>query len=107
MISIVQEHQDEIVRLCRENGVRRLSLFGSAARGEWRPGESDIDFLIDLEYGPGVGRRFMRFASSLEHLLGVPVDITTERSVTSDVFRDELERTAVKLYDARDDKAIA
>ena len=30
-------------------GVRRLALFGSAARGEARP-DSDLDFLVELEH---------------------------------------------------------
>jgi predicted nucleotidyltransferase len=34
---------------CRKHNIRRLSLFGSAARGELLP-SSDIDFLI--EYDP-------------------------------------------------------
>jgi len=98
MIARIGEHREEIARLCQEHGITRLSLFGSVVKGGWRPGESDIDVLIDLEYGPGVGGRFMRFASSLERLLGVRVDITTERSVSSEEFRDELCRTAVTIY---------
>lgn len=35
---------------CRRYGIERLSLFGSAARGELRP-DSDLDFLV--EYAPG------------------------------------------------------
>lgn len=34
---------------CRKHGIRRLSVFGSAVRGELQP-SSDIDFLI--EYDP-------------------------------------------------------
>src|SRR6185436_13295905 len=36
-------------KFCRRHHIRRLSLFGSAARGELRP-ESDLDFLV--EYDP-------------------------------------------------------
>ncbi len=38
------DHQDELRRL----GVRRLGLFGSAARGE-ATDSSDLDFLVDFE----------------------------------------------------------
>lgn len=107
MIAIIDQHRDNIARLCRDHGIRRLAVFGSAAKGTWRPGESDIDVLIDLDYDPGVGRRFMRFASSLEQLLGVRVDITTERSVTSDWFQKELSETAIPIYEAGSTKAIA
>lgn len=38
----------EIAALCRKYGVRKLSLFGSAARGEMKP-ESDIDLMLELD----------------------------------------------------------
>jgi predicted nucleotidyltransferase len=39
----------ELELVCRRYGVRRLSLFGSAVRGELQP-DSDVDFLV--EYDP-------------------------------------------------------
>ena len=57
-------------RLAEENGIRRLWLFGSAARGElrddsdvdvlveWRPGEEDREaYLVGLEFAPVFGGR--------------------------------------------------
>lgn len=107
MIPLIEMNLQEIIKLCRTYGIRRLALFGSAAKGTWSADTSDLDFLIDLDYRPGVGRRFMKFASSLERLLGTGIDIVTERSVTSEAFRDELDRTAVTIYEAGDDQAIA
>jgi predicted nucleotidyltransferase len=40
----------KIAALCRKYHVRRLGLFGSAARGELTP-ESDIDLLVEFEAG--------------------------------------------------------
>ena len=39
--------ESEIREICHRYGVKELSIFGSAARGELRP-ESDIDFLVDF-----------------------------------------------------------
>ena len=36
-----------IIGICRRYGVKELSVFGSAARGELRP-DSDVDFLVDF-----------------------------------------------------------
>ena len=41
---------DKIAALCRRYGVAKLSLFGSAARGEMTP-DSDVDLLV--EFAPG------------------------------------------------------
>src|SRR5438132_128274 len=44
ILSVVRSHRAELRRL----GVRRLGLFGSAARGDASEG-SDLDFLVELE----------------------------------------------------------
>ena len=41
---------DRLASLCRRYRVRRLGLFGSAARGELAPG-SDVDLLVEFEPG--------------------------------------------------------
>ena len=41
--------RDALARFCRRHHIRRLSLFGSAVRGELQP-DSDLDFLV--EYDP-------------------------------------------------------
>ena len=43
-----------IADFCRRHRVRRLSLFGSVLRDDFRP-ESDIDILVEFEPGAGVG----------------------------------------------------
>lgn len=49
--------------LARAHGARSVELFGSAARGEERPG-SDLDFMVELEPG-----------RSLLDLIGLGVDL--------------------------------
>ena len=38
----------KIAALCRKYGVKKLSLFGSAARGEMKP-ESDVDLMVEFD----------------------------------------------------------
>lgn len=40
---------EAITNLCREYGVTRLDLFGSAARGTFDPAASDLDFVLTFE----------------------------------------------------------
>src|SRR6478752_1252514 len=49
MNAVLAPYQQAIEALCRQYHVRRLELFGSAAAGDDRPGESDIDFLVEFE----------------------------------------------------------
>ncbi len=45
-----EKERVEIARLCRNHGVRRLELFGSATSERFDPGRSDLDLLV--EFGP-------------------------------------------------------
>ena len=52
-LGVVEVDSAELANLCRRYGVRELSLFGSAARGEMRAG-SDVDLLVEsAECGSG------------------------------------------------------
>ena len=46
--SRIEESRDELSRLCQKHDVRRLALFGSAAGPDFKPGRSDLDFLVEL-----------------------------------------------------------
>jgi len=72
--------RDEIIRKIREHekeiqdlGAERLSLFGSAARGDLLP-ESDIDILVSFVM-PADYRRYINLKFFLEDLLQRPVDL--------------------------------
>jgi uncharacterized protein len=64
--------------VCRQHGVRRLRVFGSAATGKDGPG-SDLDLLVDFEGGARPGLfGVAELGEDLEALLGTKVDVTTE-----------------------------
>ena len=48
MLPLIAEKQSDVARLCDRFHVRRLDVFGSAARGEFDPKRSDLDFLVDF-----------------------------------------------------------
>ena len=52
MIPLISEHTRELNALCRAHSVLRLDLFGSAATGEYHPGQSDLDFLVEFRELP-------------------------------------------------------
>ena len=55
MIPLIEDNREAIVALCTTYGVRKLALFGSAARGDFDPAKSDVDVLLEFaDYGPGV-----------------------------------------------------
>jgi predicted nucleotidyltransferase len=98
--ALLAPHADAIAALCRRYGVARLELFGSAATGQFRPGQSDYDFLmeLDLQAEGSLALRLVDFAEALETLLGAPVDLVNPNSIRNRYFAAEVERTRVPVY---------
>jgi len=93
---------DELAHLCERLGVRRLELFGSAARqaGQQRPG--DLDFVVDLGNLPPreYADAYFRLREGLETLFNLPVDLVTPANLTNPHFRQRVEQEKVLLYAA-------
>jgi predicted nucleotidyltransferase len=98
----IAARRTELGALCREHGVRRLELFGSAAAGTDRPGESDLDFLVELDDAPpqGYADAYFGLLESLQRLFGRPVDLVVGSAIRNPYFREAVERTKVLLYAA-------
>ena len=86
MHALIEQHRQEITELCRRHGVRRLEVFGSAARGaDFDPRTSDVDFLVSFDKPTGAGwfKRDLDLAEALRALLGRPVDLVSRVAVES------------------------
>ena len=71
----------KLADLCRRHGVRKLCLFGSAARGEMGTG-SDLDLLVEFDPDARVGViQFEALSEELEMLAGHKVDLVTPRGL--------------------------
>jgi len=46
---LLQAKLELLRELCERYGVERLELFGSAARGEFDPAHSDLDFIVHMK----------------------------------------------------------
>lgn len=99
----VDTKRDQIAALCRRFGVRRLEVFGSAARGsDFNPATSDFDFLVDFESDPASARfaDWLDLKLALESLLGRPVDLVESRALRNPYVRADIERHKQAVYGA-------
>jgi len=70
--------RDAIAEFCRRHYIRKLSLFGSVLRDDFRP-DSDVDVLVTFEPGEGVGFEIFDMEEELSRLFGGhKVDIVQE-----------------------------
>jgi predicted nucleotidyltransferase len=100
--SPIAEHRMALEQLCRRYHVRRLELFGSAAAGLERPGESDYDFLVEFEplASGAYADTFFGLKESLEDLFSRPVDLVVASAIRNPYFRESVDRTKSLVYAA-------
>lgn len=88
--------QDRLAAFCRANGIRKLAIFGSILRDDFRP-DSDVDVLVEFLPSVRVGLAFIRMQDELSAILGRKVDLHTP-SCLSKYFRDEVLQEAKVQY---------
>ena len=91
----IEQKRDALAALCRQYGVARLEVFGSAARDVgFDPDGSDADFLVTFD---DVTRddlaAFIDFKDALERLLGRPVDLVERKAI--EASRNFIRRRAI------------
>ena len=102
MVAVVESKRELIAAICRKHRVQRLFAFGSALRDDFRPGESDVDLLVEFESMDGYDRAnaYFDMLEELEALLGVKVDLVMSGAVKNRYISAEIERTKQMLYAA-------
>ena len=95
----IELDESRLAEICRRYGVRQLSVFGSAARGEARP-NSDIDLLVEFlpEAEPGL-LDHAGLMLDLSELLGRKVDLVSKNGLKP-LIRDSVIQDSRRLYAA-------
>jgi len=92
--ALLRAKREEILQICAKYGARNVRVFVSVARGE-ADEQSDIDLLVEFEPSrslldhPGLW-------IELQELLGVRVDVVSERSLKPRI-RERVLREAIPL----------
>ena len=95
----VAARRSEIDQVCAQFGVRRLELFGSAARGGTA---HDLDFLVDLGERPPAeyARAYFALRERLAELFARSVDLITPPGLQNPYFRQRVVQEKILLYAA-------
>jgi predicted nucleotidyltransferase len=93
----IQIDQQKIAEFCRRHHIRKLSLFGSVLRPDFRP-DSDIDVLVEFEthHVPGL-LSIARMERELSQLLGGRrIDLRTPQDLSRYFRQDVLSKAQVQ-----------
>lgn len=91
---------EAVAEFCRRNKIRKLSLFGSVLRDDFRP-DSDVDVLVEFEPEARVGFfGLFRMERELSKLLGGrKIEMSTPMCL-SKYFRDDVLAEAEVQYES-------
>ena len=98
----IAQHRSGISIICQRYHIRRLDVFGSAARGgDFDPASSDADFLVEFapETAPGLDA-FFGAKAALESLLGRRVDLVEASAVRNPYVLAGISQSREAVYPA-------
>jgi hypothetical protein len=102
-MNLINQHIDQIKKICSEHQVEQLFIFGSIATDKFNE-ESDVDILIQfssfvdpLDYF----NNYMDFKEKLESTLNREIDIVENQAVRNPIFRKILDRDKVLIYERK------
>lgn len=75
-----EELFDKIIQKLKNEGAKKIGVFGSYVRGEERPG-SDIDVIVEFSKRKSL-LELVRIERELSEELGIKVDLLTEKSIS-------------------------
>ena len=89
--------QEKIAEFCQRHHIKRLALFGSALRDDFKS-DSDVDVLVEFEPGTRIGMiRLAGIELELSEILGRKVDMHTPGFI-SKYFRNQVLTEAEDQY---------
>ena len=94
--------KEQLEKLCKNNAISFLGLFGSYSRGDQTP-TSDVDLLVDYSESKSMFDH-VRLQRQLSELLNKQVDLVTRRSVHP-YIKDYVMRDLKTAYDVKEDYA--
>ena len=102
MLQQVEQHRQEIAAICLRHHVCKLELFGSAAREDFDPKTSDLDFFVEFcDYSaPSIADQWFGLQEDLAALLGLRVELVSPRTAVNPYFLEVANRDRITLFAA-------
>jgi hypothetical protein len=102
VVDEIAAHREELTALCRRFHVRRLDLFGSAARGDFDPQHSDIDFIVEFDRSAPQHpfNAYFGLKEELEALFGREVDLVELSALRNPYLKASIDASREAIFEA-------
>ncbi len=101
-LALAQPQLDAIADACRRHHVARLDVFGSVLRSDYRPGESDIDLLVEFQPldAASLYKAYFALLNELRIGLASRVDLVMADAVRNPYVKQTIEASRQQIYAA-------
>jgi len=101
-IALAKPQLDAIAAACRQHHVARLYAFGSVLRPDYRPGESDIDLLVEFEdlQPTELVEAYFGLEQQLTESMGSAIDLVMAKAVRNPIVRADIDASKQLIYAA-------
>jgi len=101
MVKLLEERLNSLAKLCERYSVQQLSVFGSAARGDFS-NESALDFIVEFYPLEPIEHKnaYFNFLFALEDLFERPVDLVVKGVVKNPYVALSIEASQETVYAA-------
>lgn len=100
-MTFIDNHKNEIQKLCAMYGVRRLYAFGSGLTSHFNE-NSDLDFLVDFKTLSleNYADNYFNLKFALEDTFKRKIDLLEEKTIKNPYFKKAIENQRQLLYEA-------
>jgi len=102
MNSIIENNKSSIDKLCKDNKVNQLFVFGSVLNEKFNE-KSDVDFVVSFDKSIALldyADNYFNLLFGFEDLFKRDIDLVTENSLKNPYFIEELNETKQLIYAA-------
>lgn len=101
-MNVLNQHIDQIKRLCELNKVSTLFAFGSVTTDKFKP-DSDIDLVVEIDDNDPISYsdKYFNLKFQLEEILKRQIDLLEQKAIRNRFLKSEIDRTKVLIYGKR------
>lgn len=98
-MGLVENHKEQIRRLCENNKVKSLYYFGSVNSTKFNA-ESDIDLLVDFETNDPLEYTdsYFNLKFELEKIFNRSIDLLENKSTQNPFLRESIDKSKILVY---------
>jgi uncharacterized protein len=99
MNPIIENNKSSIDRLCKENKVNKLYVFGSVLNESFND-KSDIDFIVDIKNDDPFGYtdNYFNLLFGFEDLFHKKIDLLEQKTLKNPYFIKNVDKTKIMIY---------